>query len=193
MGESYKEQLKISFLIVGLFFVVFLVLAFCYRDFFGKKKKVETEDFVVKFKSSDVLTIENKLPVADAIGKTFNGTGTAEGIQGYVEFSVQNINKEEKEYVILLTKQVKEEEMLGDYVKFYLTNEEDLPFEGFDGNVVPCYSNFLAYSKRPASRVLYTGKIDGKSELKFKLRVWLDDSYVISNHKEYFSIDIDVQ
>ena len=116
-----------------------------------------------------------------------------EPIQGYVEFSVQNINKEEKEYVILLTKQVKEEEMLGDYVKFYLTNEEDLPFEGFDGNVVPCYSDLLPYSKRPASRVLYTGKIDGKSELKFKLRVWLDDSYVILNHKEYFSVDIDVQ
>lgn len=193
MGESYKKQLKVAFMIVCLLFIVFSLLAFCYRDSFFKKANVKTEDFVVKFKSSDILTIENKLPVADTVGKSFNGMGTAEGIQGYVEFSIQNVNNEVKDYVILLTRQLKEEELHEKYVKFYLTNEADLPIDGFDENVVPCYSDFLPYSKRPASRVLYTGRINGNSELKFKLRIWLADNYVISNHKEYFSVDVDVQ
>jgi hypothetical protein len=193
MGESYKKQIRVALLIIALLFVTFIVLAYCYFQFFQTKKMKKKEDFIVKFKTSDVLTIENKLPVTDVVGKSFDGTSTEEGIQGYVEFSVENPNKEKNEYAILLTKQSLDEEILDRYINFYLTDEKDIPFKGFDKNHIPSYSDLYSFSSRPGSRVLYKGIIEGNTTLQFKLRVWLDDAYVLSSDKEYFCVDIDVQ
>ena len=147
----------------------------------------------MKFKNSDILTIENKLPVSTTIGKELNGNGTADGIHGYIEFSIENKSNEKKKYVILLTKQFMEKEIASSYVKFYLTDEKDTPFKGFEQNIVPSYYDLLSFSDRPGSRVLYTGLIEGNDVLNFKLRMWLDDSYALSSQKEYFSVDLDVQ
>lgn len=193
MSESYKKQLGVALLVVGLLFVSFIMLAFCYFHFFPFQTEKKVRDFVLNFKTSDILTIENKLPVTDSVGKAFDGTGTEEGIQGYVEFSLKNNSKNRSKYVILLTKQKKEKEISSKYVKFYLTDEKDVPFKPFDKSIIPSYSDFYSFSNRPGSRVLYKGVIDGKTTLNFKLRVWLSDTYVFSEDKEYFSIDVDVQ
>ena len=58
--------------------------------------------------------------------------------------------------------------------------------------MVPSFADLKRYNNKSNDKILYKGVLDKKSELKFILRSWISDTYVISNNLEKFSYDISV-
>ena len=194
MSKDNQKQLKTAFSIVFLLFLIFFILVFFYFRFYVSKEIDRTDALSVVFNPSNVLEIENKLPLSDTLGKEYNGEGSEDGIQEYIEFTVENKSNVMRDFYILLDKQsVEKNEFLEKYIKIYLTNEKDEAFDDFMVNPVPSFSVFPAYSKVPSSKVIYKGSIDKKQVLTFRLRSWLSDTYSFSSSKEVFSANINVE
>ena len=193
MQKKYRSQLTISSIIVViLFLLLFLFSFFIFRK--NNERNIKSHYY-----TSNVLRLKDLLPVSDSLGKKFTGHGTAEGVQGYVEFSISNISNRMASYEIYLTEHNSSDESFqkirGNYVKFYLTNEIDVPMKGFDKNVLPTYNDLGVLKDLPSGKLLYHGEIRGKTTEKYRLRVWLSDSYsIISTEKgKKFIVDVRIR
>ena len=153
---------------------------------------VRDDALFVRFDTSDIISISNKLPISDDLGK--NITGINENVHGYVEFSVKNITYDTVNYEVYLTPQIFSGKKIKDnYIKFYLTDQNNVPLSGFDKNLIPSYYDFFSLVDNASSKLLYSGSLDEQSEKNFKLRVWLSDTYAISDYVEKFSVDVNVR
>ncbi len=189
---SYQNK---KILLISLFLVV-IILVFLYGNYRKNMNSVipNNKSLYVRFEASDIVGIQNKLPVSDTLGKKFNGEGTEDGVQGYLEFSITNNENNKVKYEIIATKQkVDGKEINNHYVKMYLTNIENEPLPGFDLNSVPVYYYFPKANDRSSGKVLYTGVLQKNSSETFKLHMWLADNYGITTIPESFKVDIDVQ
>ena len=178
---------------------LFIICIICVAAFFIFKtifnqKNINSKNLDVKFLSSDILMIDNKLPVSDTLAKSFDGTGTADGVQGYVEFSVTNLSNKKTTYEILLNKQkIDFDEIKENYIKIFLTDENDIALSGFDKNKVPNFAEFSFLKDKPGSKLIYTESISANETKTFRLRMWVSDTYTYTNYLEGFCVDIDVQ
>ena len=194
MKNLSSKQVK-KILILVLFLVIIIgVLIYGNHRKNNSHSLSKNDQLFVRFESSDIVEIKNKLPVSDSLGKKFNGSGTEEGVQGYLEFSISNKGKDKLYYEIIATKQAIEGKEISDkYVKLYLTNSDNDPLSGYEVNSIPVYYSFSYLSDRTSSKLLYTGIISGNSYEIIKLHMWLSDNYRVSMVPESFKIDIDVR
>ena len=176
-----------------LFVIVFSVISFG-RYMKYNKKLVDNDALEVRFETSDIIEVTNRLPITDTLGKDIKNSVSNENIHGYVDFFITNKTNKNVSYEIFLTKQsVDGKEISGNYVKFYLTNGDNQPFSEFAKNIIPTYSDLENLKDRPSSKLLYTGIINGHDTQNLKLRIWVSDSYAISTILESFRIDVDVR
>lgn len=184
-----RKQILIAFIIIIVLFVLSIIIAL----FLKPRNNVEKskDGLSVSFDSTNVITINNKLPISDALGKKIEDSDNK---QGFVDINISNFNLEDVDYQIYLTKEKVNSNMIEDnYIKFYLTDEVSNPLSGFDKNMIPSFNDFLILKDKPASKLLYEGTISGKSTNKLSLRVWVSDSYVLSDIDEEFSVKINVR
>ena len=181
-----------SILIVLLSLVVFLLIIAIFMKIDEYKRsfyKINSE-----FKTNNIVTLSNKLPMSDTIAKNYSGTGVEEGIIEYKEFTITNPNDKKIEYEIRLTKISSDiKDIRSNYIKLYLTDENNKPIKGFDKNKVVSYYDLYSFENKPGSKILYSGSLVSGETKKFILRSWVADTYVLSNEKEGFSFDIDVK
>ena len=76
-------------------------------------------------------------------------------------------------------KELKENEIDGKYIKFYLIKQNGEEVKGYNKNRIPLYDDLLIVDDLPESRILYKGSIKGNSieKFDFKTRVkigWLN-------------------
>lgn len=191
MQNKYRAQLVITFIIV---FILFLLL-FLISSFVFKNK--DSSNLKTHFYTSNLLSIKDLLPVSDTLGKSFTGHGTVDGVQGYLEFSILNNSNHTTSYEIYLTEHESSNQefkkICGNYVKFYLTNDIDVPLKGFDKNDLPTYNDLGVLKKMPSGKLLYRGEIKGNATEKYRLRVWLSDSYSISSLEKDKQFVVDVK
>ena len=193
MLVKYRKQLIISLIIVFLFFFALYFGSFVYL-----KKIKKPASIRVTYHTTKSLKLKNLLPVSDTLGKTFTGSGTVDGVQGYVEFTIKNMSSKKATYEIYLSEQGdydKFSKIRGKYVKFYLTNKNDAPYDGFRGSVLPTYNQLSVLVDKPSGKLLYRGNLESKQTGDFKLRVWLSDNYSISNNKKEkeFMVNVNVR
>lgn len=194
MINKYRKQINIV-LIVILFLVV---VSSCVSMLLLKKQsilnpRVLNEDLNVQFLTESNAVIENILPLSDEIGRDLSGSGTESGIQGFIEFSVHNTSDYTANYEVYLTQQVLDENTIrSDYIKVYLTDFDNNPFEDYVLSV-PTYSDLLALSDHLESRLLYSGKLSGGEEQSFRLRSWLSDNYALEDETLNFQYDVHVR
>ena len=127
--------------------------------------------------SSNVISMNNALPTTDATGKKRKNTGE------YFDFTVKSsitgntdINYE------IAAKEESGNTFSGKNIKFYLTKvnsdgteEEAMPPKTYSEDTT---SN--VYTGRPADMMsLYTGNLatQGNTEIKYRLRLWVDENY----------------
>ena len=190
MLKKYRKQFFVIFVVLLLVLVGICFYFFKLKRDIGKQE----QQLKVSFSQSDVVSIKNILPVADDLGVQFDGTGTEEGVQGYVEFSIQNLSSSIQNYEIYLTKQTGDSKEIKDnYIKLFLTDFSDQALLNDGDSHIPSYNELSYLRDKPNSKLLYSGELDGSKEKKFRLRVWLSDSYVLLNRLETFSFDIDVR
>ena len=190
---SPKQVKKILLLVLFLVVIIGVLIYGNYRKK-NTHSRANNDQLFVRFESSDIVGIKNKLPVSDSLGKKFNGVGTEEGVQGYLEFSISNKGKDKLYYEVIATKQAIEGKEISDkYVKLYLTNSDNDPLTGYELNSIPVFYSFPYLKDRPSSKLLYTGILMGNSKETLKLHMWLSDNYRVSMIPEDFKIDIDVR
>lgn len=190
MIKKNKGQLFIALTIVVIIFIVTSVVLLLYLS---HANSVNNKGIITTFNTSQHVELREYLPVSDTLGKNFSVEGIENGVYGYLEFSVKNNSEMSSNYEIYITKDSVEKELNGNFIKFYLTDENDIPYGEFKKNKLPTYSDLLVPSDKPSSREIYAGVINANEELNFKLRVWLSDSYIISNDEYSFSFNVDVR
>ena len=191
MNSTFQKHVKLALLIVC---VAFVFVGIYFLFFYQKKEPINNQKYLsVQFNTSDVILIKNTLPVSDQIGKSFDGEGTENGIQGYLEFSVKNKKDESISYDIILTEQTTKEDKIKDsYIKMYFTDNQDNPLEGFERSYIPTFYDFYYLTDKPSSKLLFEDSLEKGETKVYRLRVWLSDKYSLSFEPEEFAFDVDV-
>lgn len=176
--------------IICVFFCISLSIVLFYKRFVPDKK-IDQSD-VVLVRSVKYHTIKSNLTVSDDFGKKIKEDN---GSYVYYEFEVENSSKFDRNYQLYLTKGSEnlENEINDNYVKFYLTDYNNNPLGIFDNNIVPTFKELKYIEDKPSSKLLYSDKIKKHGKMKFILRVWLADNYVISDENKSFSFYLDVR
>ncbi|MBQ6323296.1 MAG: hypothetical protein IJI22_00505 [Bacilli bacterium] len=185
-----KEKNKFN-----LFFVIgFIVICFLISWFILLKNKHNSPTFLynVSYEPSSNVEIESILPVSDKLGKEFDGTGTKSGVQGYVEITIENQDTKKHDYSILVIKSETNPAIDGNYIKFYLTDSEDIPMKEFDRDILPYYDKLEVYKKNQDYKCLTTISLNAGEKKVLKLKSWLSDSYVVSLNKDKFKFVVSV-
>lgn len=191
MLKKNKKQVVTAISIVLILFVLSFVFSIFY--FNSHKQSNSSDDITVKFDKSKNIIITSDLPISDELGKKIDGKGTDTGIQGYMEISITNNLSRTVEYEIYINKIQLSDEIRGNYIKYYLTDEADNPLKGFEKNAIPTYNDLPVLMDLPGSNLLYRGTIKEKEKQKLILRSWLSDSYVVSNEQHSFNYDVYVR
>ena len=191
MLKKNKKQVVTAISIVLILFVLSFVFSIFY--FNSHKQSNSSDDITVKFDKSKNIIITSDLPISDELGKKIDGKGTDTGIQGYMEISITNNLSKTVEYEVYINKIQLSDEIRGNYIKYYLTDEADNPLKGFEKNAIPTYNDLPVLMDLHSSNLLYRGTIKEKEKQKLILRSWLSDSYVVSNEQHSFNYDVYVR
>lgn len=191
MVKKDEKQFALAILFILVLFLSSLLVAYFH---FKDKDQVEKDKNVsTKFQSSSTINIKSILPISDELGKKLDGKGTEEGVQGYLEFSIKNEHNKDMNYEIFITEKDLKEEIRANYIKFYLTDNVDNPLKGYEKNLIPSAADLLSLTDKPESKLLYKDTIKKKSSKKFKLRVWLADTYVVSDDENEYTFSVGVR
>lgn len=144
---------------------------------------------------TDNILLNNNLPLTDISGKTLDASNVRKEFLNEVAFSIKGIGNEEKavRYEICLINEATGKEINSNYVKIYLTDNDNKPFNFYNGNAVPVYQSLRISEGSADGKVIYSDIIKGKEIKKFKLRVWLSDAYILNETDRYFSAKIVVR
>lgn len=182
----------ISFILVVLLFVVGIII-FINKIIVNNKYEVSDKLVTLSVNDSDVINIKNMLPLSDDVGKQIKDSDSSER-QDYYDFSIKSNSDVDVNYEIYLTNDSKSENIIrAEYVKVYLTDDKNNPYDIFDKNSVPTFYDLKVSKTDPAGKQLFKGKIKSKKVQKFRLRLWLADNYVISTKEESFEAKVHVK
>ncbi len=188
LDRQFFQSILIVILSLAIFFII--VAGYIKIDEYRKLSyKVDT-----KFINTDIIEVNNKLPLSDEIGKNYSGTGMEKEIEGYSKFVISNPNDRKVNYEVYITKlNTEKNEIRSDYIKLYLTDEKNNPLEGFENNKIKSYHDLYVLSDKPGSRLVYRGSLVSGATKTLILRSWVSDSYIFSKDEEIFNFDIDVR
>lgn len=177
----------------GLLFLILILAFFVVINVYSYLFKKELSK--VQFNGQEEVKILSKLPITDASAKGLDISNIQSNIIGYSEFSLELETEasEEAQYEIYLTDVTDGDVFKYDYVKVYLTDEDDNPYKQFDGNKVPSYTDMRISLNDPEKRILLAGTIKPSEVKKFKLRIWVADTYVLDNNEKEFKGRISVK
>lgn len=184
---SLNQMLYLLLGIIFLFIISVSIVLFAKNKILGVVK----EDDVSLVASSYVVSIDDKLSVSDDFGKSITDDNAKSF--GYVDLEIHNTVDNTRNFQLYITEKDTDNEINPNYVKFYLTDEDDIPFTFYSGTKLPSYVELNYLVDKPSSKLLYTGILDGNETKKFKLRVWLTDSYIVENSEKTFNFDISVR
>ena len=178
-----KEKIK-NILTIGVTFVLLITVigisyaAFNYSGVGQKLNTITTGAISMNYiESSNVISMNNALPTTDNTGKKRLNTGE------YFDFTVKSSIKGNTDINYeIAAKEESGNTFSGKNIKFYLTKvnsdgteEEAMPPKTYSEDTT---SNI--YTGRPADMMsLFVGNLSqqGDTEIKYRLRLWVDESY----------------
>ena len=178
--------------IIFSLFIIFLILFLLYYFIFDNKKSLNSSSLFIQFHNDDVLEVTNRLPLSNELGKK-DDCGESSDFIDCINFTVKNISSEMVNYEIYITKEYNKSEIRGDYIIYYLSDDNNNSLKGFDTNILPSYKSLLSLSDMPYSKLLYSGSISSDEKKNFILKTWVSDSYTISDSLEKFRINVNVR
>ena len=146
----------------------------------------------IKYSGNQIISISNSLPMTDVVGKGINFENHKAGITGYLEFEVKSNVSRKVKYDIYLTKDDLENEVPIKFVKLYLTDENDKVIEELEFASVLTYYDLDDLSDSN-DKLLYSGTLKDKESKKFKLRMWVADTYELTTDEKKFSVKLDIK
>lgn len=145
----------------------------------------------VNFKDEKIV-LNNSLLLTDTMGKNLSMDNMKLGTTGYTEFEVKSKVDEKIKFEIYLLKEDAEPEIPLQYIKVFLTDEDDNVISSFDGASVPTFYDLKVSDVNLNGKLLYSGSFKNKESKKFKLRMWVADTYEITPSENIFSVKLKV-
>lgn len=135
---------------------------------------------------TNVISIQNAIPISDENGKKLTGNDNTFDFTLSAKFAgVSSIG-----YEIYATPV--EKTLDTNFVKVYLTDQNDNPVSGFDGTV-PTYEE-LTDSTEVGSKTIYKSSLTQSDKVeKFRLRVWISSDYNYSEESKRLSFKVNVK
>ncbi len=185
--DFFKRHFKTICIYLIIIFVIVLLLLF-----FGKKDYDDSAIALNHIVGEETIVIGNGLPMTDEMGKKLSISNFKKGTNGYIEFEVKSLVNDRIKYEIYIKKDNHEVEIPLKYVKVYLVDEDNNELEYFDGSRVPTYYDLRLAEKNPSGKLLYSGSLKKNESKKFKLRMWVADTYELTPEEVNFSVKLDV-
>ena len=185
-----KKVILYFILFITLIFIFFVAIVLFVKSN-SNKNKVNEEDVSMQATTLTV-NIKDLLSVSDEFGKTIkNDNG---GSFGFVEIEVINESDEDRNYEIFVTDStVGKSKINPNYIKLYLTDENNNPVGVFDTSSSISFVNLSYLKDKPSSKLLLKGSIKANGSTNFRLRSWISDSFVIESGKNSFSYDLGIR
>ena len=180
-----------SLIIITILFFCFVLGAYVFKFAFNKEKN---KSLSIKSSDSLVINLVNNLPLSDNLAISNEKNSISDDIFKNIKFELVNNDVNDLNYELYITKkELKENEIEGKYIKFYLTKQNGEEVSGYNKNRIPLYDDLLIVKDLPGSRILYKGFIKGKSTEKFEFKTWISDNYSNNSQKEEFNYSIRVR
>lgn len=176
--------------IITVLFIVFAFGTYMLKGYFDSKSD---DSLMIKSKDNLVIELDNNLPLSDKLALENNKDTVSGEVFRNIQFEVINSSNKSINYELYITKEEREEEINGKFIKMYLTKANGDLINGFDSNNVPNYDKLNAISDMPGSRILYKGTIKGNSTDKFDFKTWISDAYKNFDKNEEFIYKISVR
>lgn len=170
-----------------IIFIFIIILALILTSFYIKQKNKIID--VGLSNSNNSISIKNKVTMDDASGKAINFEKSKDKFQGYLEFKVISKSTVKTKYEIYAISKNKQN-IHPNYIKVYLTDENDKPISGFEDFAVPTFYNLRVSSINPNGRRIYHDSINPNETKTFKLRVWFSDAYTLEKEEKDFDIKL---
>lgn len=174
-------------LTVVVVLIIFIIL--CIKP----EKEYDSSVLEVNFLTDNKeLIISNSLPMTDEVGVFIDSSNSIDGTTSYVEFEVKSNIEDKVKYELYLTKDTHELEVPVKFVKVYLTDYNDNKLKYFDGASVPTFYDLRLASTNVGGKLIYSGYLKNKGSQKFKLRMWVADTYELTAEEIKFSTELNV-
>ena len=181
--SDFRKLLCVFILFVFLFGVAIFV-------FFSMGKKENNPNLLNFSSQSNSISINNMLPLSDEVGKSIQSDGSNDS---YYDFSIESLSSKLIHYEIYLVREDQENRLEPEYIKLYLTDDKDSPVKGYDGVKIPTFHDLRVASTDMEGRLVYSDTLSAKKIKKFRLRIWLSDTYIITSEEKSFKAKLKVK
>lgn len=182
MSKYFNKNTFLFVMSIVFFFLVIIVIGLT-------KDKFNSNSNSVSLTGTNSIHISNKLPLTDESGRTLDASNVDDDILNEISFSVESTGdtKIASNYEVYLESDENDDTIDPNYVKVYLTNGDGKAFKDYSGNEVMTYRNLRVSKSSASGKLLYSGTIFGNQKQEFKLRLWLDETYFLSDTKKEFN------
>ena len=188
-----KEKLKSMMILVAIIILLFIVavgIVLAVKSNIPEETVNPTD--VTYVADTNTIIIKNIISVSEDFGKNIDEENG--GAFGYLHFNVVNQSNEERNFQIYITKGTPFiDEINSNYITFYLTDENNNALEGYTSNKLPSYNKLHYIEDKADSKSIYKGTLQGNEEAHFVLRVWINESYLVTEKEESFLFEIDAR
>lgn len=182
MSRYFNKNTFLFVMSIVFFFLVIIVIVLT-------KDKFNSNSNSVSLTGTNSIHISNKLPLTDESGRTLDASNVDDDILNEISFSVESTGDKKiaSNYEVYLESEENDDTIDPNYVKVYLTDGNRKAFKDYSGNEVMTYRNLRVSKSSASGKLLYSGTIFGNRKQEFKLRLWLDETYFLSDTKKEFN------
>ena len=182
MSKYFNKNTFLFVMSIVFFFLVIIVIGLT-------KDKFNSNSNSVSLTGTNSIHISNKLPLTDESGRTLDASNVNDDILNEISFSVESTGDKNisSNYEVYLESDENDDTIDPNYVKVYLTDGDGKAFKDYSGNEVMTYRNLRVSKSSASGKLLYSGTIFGNQKQEFKLRLWLDETYFLSDTKKEFN------
>ena len=182
MSRYFNKNTFLFVMSIVFFFLVIIVIGLT-------KDKFNSNSNSVSLTGTNSIHISNKLPLTDESGRTLDASNVDDDILNEIAFSVESTGDKNisSNYEVYLESDKNDDTIDPNYVKVYLTDGDGKAFKDYSGNEVMTYRNLRVSKSSASGKLLYSGTIFGNQKQEFKLRLWLDETYFLSDTKKEFN------
>lgn len=184
MSRYFNKNTFLFVMSIVFFFLVIIVIGLT-KDKFNSNSNSNS----VSLTGTNSIHISNKLPLTDESGRTLDASNVDDDILNEIAFSVESTGDKNisSNYEVYLESDENDDTIDPNYVKVYLTDGDGKAFKDYSGNEVMTYRNLRVSKSSASGKLLYSGTIFGNQKQEFKLRLWLDETYFLSDTKKEFN------
>ena len=198
MTKEKSDVKKIILSSLAVLVLVIAVIGISYaiwsRTFHGEKEnslKTGYVSFSYSEANNSYILLENALPISDKQGKELSGEKNVFDFN--VSASYKGIDKIKYD---IFAEPVGTNTLSEDSVKVYLTDQNDNPIEGYNGDNVPLYDDLQDYNYNGNNRykLLHSGYLTEQDSNKgYRLRIWLSSDFTDGSNQLTFSFKVNVK